>query len=344
MLSRDRFFPHLLSQLPDQPRDLGALAFLDGKPLPKEAESWRFTDLSALQQPWSLATQPGPQPSPPPIQPPYHPIYVSNGFVDLSQLPPMIQVGIPSPEHPFADEFAALNILCTPQPVHLQVKQSPSAPLLIVYDTEPGLSSHPHLSLELAPHTELTLMEWFQGQGWTNSLTHIHLAPGSRFYHHRWQAQHREQGIHIGGTQVSQARDSQYQLVAVHRGSRLSRHSLGVISRGAGTVTDLKGLTWIGGEQISDTHSSLTLEQPHCTSRHLHKNIVQDQGHAIFWGRIHVQPGAQFSDASQSSRTLLLSPKARVDTQPQLEIQADDVKCSHGATVSELDPELIFYL
>ena len=350
MLSADHFFSHLLSQLPDHPRDpeaLAALAFLDSKPLPKHQESWRFTDLSALlAQSWQLAPQPSLPAPPPPLNcfgnQPHHLLWVTNGYSD-STIPPELQpysATLPS----FLDEFIALNVLCASQPLHLQVKETLTVPLVIVYDTALGISAHPQVILDIAPHVHLTLIEWFQGQGWSNSLTHLALGAGSRLHHTRWQDQDRESGIHIGHTQVLQARDSHYQLTALHTGSCLSRHNLSITSQGSGTHTDLKGLTWIQGQQISDTHSSLTFEQPHSSSRHLHKNVVQDQAHAIFCGRIHVQPAAQRTDASQTSRTLLLSAKARVDTQPQLEIQADDVKCSHGATVSELDPDLIFYL
>jgi len=342
MLRSDSFFAHLLSQLPDQPRDpqqVAALEFLDGKPLPKNQESWRFTDLSALlKQTWNLAQHTDPQPLPLDFPHPF--LRMSNGFNVGDPVP------LPSGSLTVAwtDEWSALNILCSPRPWRYPVKQSLLEPLVIVYDTSAGVSAHPQLILDVAPHVELTLVEWFQGHGWCNSLTHLVLGSGSRVHHIRWQDQDRESGIHTGHTQVIQARHSHYALTTLNTGSQLSRHSLSITSQGSGTHTQIKGLTWIQGEQISDTHSSLTLTQPHSSSRHLHKNVVQDHAHAIFCGRIHVQPAAQLTDASQSSRTLLLSPKARIDTQPQLEIQADDVRCAHGATVSELDPEVVFYL
>ncbi len=100
----------------------------------------------------------------------------------------------------------------------------------------------------------------------------------------------------------------------------------------------------IAGEQLADTHSAIALNHPHGTSRQLHKCIVADRAHVVFNGKVFVPKAAQLTDAGQLNRNLLLSPKARVDTKPQLEIIADNVKCSHGATVSQLDDEEVFYL
>ena len=95
---------------------------------------------------------------------------------------------------------------------------------------------------------------------------------------------------------------------------------------------------------MADTHSAIALNHPHGTTHQLHKSIVDDKAHAVFNGKVFVPKAAQMTDAAQLNRNLLLSPKARVDTKPQLEITADNVKCSHGATVSQLDEEEVFYL
>ena len=100
----------------------------------------------------------------------------------------------------------------------------------------------------------------------------------------------------------------------------------------------------ITGKQLADTHSLIALSYPHCMSRQLHKSIVADSAHAVFNGKVFVPKAAQLTDAGQLNRNLLLSPKARVDTKPQLEITADNVKCAHGATVSQLEDDEIFYL
>jgi Fe-S cluster assembly protein SufD len=117
-----------------------------------------------------------------------------------------------------------------------------------------------------------------------------------------------------------------------------------VFQTGEQTETTLNGLTMIAGQQVADTHSAIALNHPYGTSNQLHKCIVADKAHAVFNGKIFVPKPAQLTNANQLNRNLLLSPKARVDTKPQLEITADNVKCSHGATVSQLEDEEVFYL
>jgi Fe-S cluster assembly protein SufD len=117
-----------------------------------------------------------------------------------------------------------------------------------------------------------------------------------------------------------------------------------VLQAGDATDWEVDGLALISGRQLADTHSFLDHARPHGRSRQLHKCIAGGAAHAVFNGRIMVRPGAQRTDSSQQSRNLLLSQRAHVDTKPQLEIFADDVKCAHGATVGQLDPDQMFYL
>jgi Fe-S cluster assembly protein SufD len=111
-----------------------------------------------------------------------------------------------------------------------------------------------------------------------------------------------------------------------------------------GAETAVDGLYFVGADQHSDTHSVIDHKQPHCTSHQLYKGILDGNGRAVFNGKIFVREGAQKTDAMQTNKNLLLSDKARVDTKPQLEIYADDVKCAHGAAVGQIDPEELFYL
>ena len=127
-------------------------------------------------------------------------------------------------------------------------------------------------------------------------------------------------------------------------GARLSRLDLEVQQTADGAECTLDGLALIGGSQLADTHTCIDHCKPHGTSRQLHKCIVDGAAHAVFNGKVIVRPGAQKTDSAQSSRNLLLTTKAVVDTLPQLEIFADDVKCTHGATVGQLDSEELFYL
>jgi len=176
-----------------------------------------------------------------------------------------------------------------------------------------------------------------------NAVTEIWVEENAQVNHTRVQ---RDAGdaFHIGKTAVSQSRNSRYTCHSVSLGASLSRHNLDIFQTGEGTETTLNGLTLIGGEQLSDTHSAIALNYPNSVTRQLNKCIVDDKSHGVFNGKIFVRKGAQLTDAGQLSRNLLMSSKARVDTKPQLEIIADNVKCSHGATVSQLNEDEMFYL
>jgi Fe-S cluster assembly protein SufD len=150
--------------------------------------------------------------------------------------------------------------------------------------------------------------------------------------------------FHVGKTAVTQARYSRYHCNAVTVGGKISRHNLEILQTGEQTETTLNGLTVIADNQLADTHSAISLNHPHGVSKQLHKCIIGDRAHGVFNGKVFVPKLAQLTDASQLNRNLLLSSKARVDTKPQLEITADNVKCAHGATVSQLEDDEIFYL
>lgn len=177
----------------------------------------------------------------------------------------------------------------------------------------------------------------------TNSVTEIWVNENAQVSHSRIVLEG-EAAFHIGKTAVTQARYSRYSCDAVTIGGKLSRHNLEILQTGEQTETTLNGLTVIGEKQLADTHSAIALNHPHGISKQLHKCIIGDRAHGVFNGKVFVPKPAQLTDASQLNRNLLLSSKARVDTKPQLEITADNVKCAHGATVSQLEDDEIFYL
>jgi len=177
----------------------------------------------------------------------------------------------------------------------------------------------------------------------TNAVTEIALAGNAEVHHVRVQRDGAE-AFHIANCAVSLAQASRYHSVSVALGARISRHNLRVLLAAEGAACSIDGLALIGGAQLADSHTLIDHALPHGTSRQLHKCIVDGAARAVFNGNIMVRAGAQRTDSSQSSRNLLLSGKARVDTKPQLEIFADDVKCAHGATVGQLDVDEVFYL
>ncbi len=176
-----------------------------------------------------------------------------------------------------------------------------------------------------------------------NAVSEIWLEDNASIHHTR-VVREAAGAFHIGKTAVTQARYSRYSCNAISLGGKLSRHNLEILQTGEQTETTLNGLTVISKQQLADTHSAIALNFPYGKSQQLHKTIIGDRAHAVFNGKIIVPKAAQLTDASQLNRNLLLSSKARIDTKPQLEITADNVKCAHGATVSQLEDDEIFYL
>ena len=223
-----------------------------------------------------------------------------------------------------------------------------SAPVhLLFVATQPHVSSYPRTLVIAEQGSALTVIEDYVALTdeayLTNSVTELALADNAQMHHIRLQ---RESGsaFHIARCALTQARDSQYHGVSIALGGEISRLDTTALQSGEGTHCALDGLAHIAAQQVADTHTCITHGQAHGTSRQLHKCIVADSAHAVFNGRVQVHPGAQKIDSAQSSRTLLLGPKARVNTLPQLEINADDVRCTHGATVGQLDNDALFYL
>ena len=213
--------------------------------------------------------------------------------------------------------------------------------------TQQDAAAYPRCLVVAGAGSAVTLVEDFvalQDEAYfTNAVTEIAVGDGAQVHHVRVQ---RESGkaFHIANCAVSVARDGHYRSVSVTLGARISRYNLEVLQAGEGAHCAIDGLALIGARQLADTHTFIDHARVHGVSRQLHKCIVGGAAHAVFNGKIMVRPGAQLTDSVQSSRNLLLSDKAHVDTKPQLEIFADDVKCAHGATVGQLDSEEVFYL
>jgi Fe-S cluster assembly protein SufD len=177
----------------------------------------------------------------------------------------------------------------------------------------------------------------------SNVVTEIYLAENSQLNHIRNQ---RESGdsFHLAKTAISQAKNSHYTNYDFNLGAKFCRHNLDTYQQGEQTESNLNGLTIIAGRQVSDTHSAIHLRHPHGKTNQLHKCIVDEYSHAVFSGKVFVPKAAQMTNAVQLNRNLVLSSKARVNTKPELQITADNVKCSHGATVSQLEADEVFYL
>jgi Fe-S cluster assembly protein SufD len=218
---------------------------------------------------------------------------------------------------------------------------------LLFIATQTETANHPRCLVIAESGSAITFVEDYvalrEGVCVTNAVTEIFLADNSEVNHVRVQRDSGE-AFHIANCAVSVGRASRYRSVNVAMGGRISRYDLNVLLAAEGAECAIDGLALIGSRQLADTHTCIDHAKANGTSRQLHKCIVDGAAHAVFNGKILVRPNAQRTDSSQSSRNLLLNPRARVDTKPQLEIFADDVKCAHGATVGQLDNEELFYL
>ena len=174
-------------------------------------------------------------------------------------------------------------------------------------------------------------------------MAEIVLGDGARLEHVRIQ-QESDNSLHVGKTAAELGRGSSYDSTAITLGAKLSRHDISVVLDHEGAECWVDGLYVVGSEQHADTHSVIDHKQPFCNSHQLYKGILDGNGRAVFNGKIYVREGAQKTDAMQTNKNLLLSDKARVDTKPQLEIYADDVKCAHGAAVGQINEDELFYL
>ncbi|MBI4911852.1 MAG: Fe-S cluster assembly protein SufD [Acidobacteria bacterium] len=203
----------------------------------------------------------------------------------------------------------------------------------------------PRLFVHLGAGAEATLVEEHAGEGAYLSapVVEVLLEEGAVLDHERIQREGPE-AFHFATLGAQVAGRAAYRSRTVSFGAWISRQEPRIRFTGEEAELTLDGLALLGGRQVADTHSRIDHAHPRCVSGQLHKCVAGDRSRAVFNGRILVHPGAQQTDARQQSRNLLLSEEARVDTKPQLEIFADDVKCAHGAAIGQLDPEELFYL
>jgi Fe-S cluster assembly protein SufD len=234
--------------------------------------------------------------------------------------------------------------------VHVPAGLDLDRPVHFVYlttaDAE-GVAIHPRNLIVVERGARAAVIESYvtlvpDGLYWTNPVTEVAAAAGSWLEHTRIQRES-ERAYHVGLTQVNQQRDSHYRSFSMAMGAALARHNLHVRLNDENIETLMYGLYLTRGDQVVDNHTAIFHDQPNCRSWEVYKGVLDGRSRAVFNGKVLVQPAAQKTDAKQTNRNLLLSDLAKVDTKPQLEIFADDVKCTHGATVGRLDDTALFY-
>jgi Fe-S cluster assembly protein SufD len=180
-------------------------------------------------------------------------------------------------------------------------------------------------------------------RGFTNAVTEVVVGDGAVLDHYRLQREPLS-AFHVGHTQFQLGRSSRSSSHAVAFGGLIARHDAVAVLGDEGADCTLNGLYLAGGDQLIDNHTEIDHARPHGTSHELYKGILGGRARGVFNGRIRVRPDAQKTDAKQTNKALLLSDEAQVNTKPQLEIFANDVRCTHGATVGQLSQDALFYL
>ena len=257
------------------------------------------------------------------------------GLVDLKQ-------------HPFAalataclDDGVCIRILAgvrLEQPLHL---------VFVSADAGARVLAHPRVYIEAGRGSEAVVVQDHVSLGsasaFTNAVTELHVGPGARLSHLLLQREGAA-AFHVSNLAAQLERDARLATHVVSLGGRFVRNDLSVQIGGEGAEATLNGLFLCTGERLVDNHTFVDHAVPRGTSRQLYKGVLSGRSRGVFRGRVRVRPHAQKTDARQSNPNLLLSDGAEIDGKPQLEIHADDVKCSHGSAIGRVDEEALFYL
>lgn len=234
--------------------------------------------------------------------------------------------------------------------IHIAPKTVVADPIEIVCTAEPGSAPtmvSPRVFVVVGEQAQVSVIERFSGPDGqpvlTNAVTEFLLGPGAVVDHVKVQ-QEASTTFHLASMFVHLHRASTFTSQAITFGGRIARNDISATLAGEGAECTLNGLYVADGETLVDTHTTIDHAQPHCPSHEVYKGILTGKAKGVFNGKIIVRPDAQKTDAKQTNKALLLSGEAGLNTKPQLEIFADDVKCTHGATIGQLDDDQLFYL
>lgn len=268
----------------------------------------------------------------------------------LRQAPDALRAGLGSCLDPKDRGFALLNTAFLAAGAWVRVPENacPEAPIHLRFDAPgPGAVCHPRVLVEAEPGSRAVVVLDHAGEGagagLTNLVAEIRVGANASLDLVLVQREG-DAHFHVSNLACRVARDGRFTAHTLTASGALVRNDLDVVLEGEGAECDLRGLFLGSGSRLVDNHTSVDHAVPHCTSRELYKGILGGRSRGVFRGRVLVRPDAQKTDASQSNPNLLIGESAEIDTKPQLEIYADDVKCSHGATVGQLEEDALFYL
>lgn len=322
-------------------------------------ESWRLTDLAYLYGQDFEPAAPGVAPGIEGIRGTWRIVFVDGRYSkEHSVLPESGEVSPLGLEDPalhdyfgrgMKDEvFAQLNLRNFEDCAFVRVKNDVKQPIHVLFVStkrDAPAAYYSRMLVLLEDNANATLIEEYRGEGhyFCNAVTEVMLKKHANLRHVRVQREGND-AVHVGNTEVNLEQGSHYDSTSVSLGGRLSRHSLHLAHHGERVDARLDGLTLTDARQIADVHTRVDHLAPNCRTVQRQKCIADGASAAVFSGNIVVHEGASGTDTKQESRNLLLSGRAKIDAQPQLEILNDDVSCRHGATVGQLDPEELFYL
>ena len=357
-------YEELIGRLPGDSalRAAAATAFkeagLPGGTQQRRIEAWKFTSLRPLAE---AKFQPAPSPRHeaetmlarlPMLDAPRI-VFVDGAMrADLSAMPPAgfarfaEQPNFGTLTWPDREPMAALNTMLAIDGAALDVPPDVDGGVVQLASIAGGEADyHPRHSIRLAKGSRLTVVEISVGQGayLLNTLAEIHVAEGAHLTHIRLQDEALT-AFHVSTTYADVTAGGTYDSFTLNLGARLSRTEVHAQLSGAGAIAHLNAAQILAGAQHADFTTVVGHIAPGCTSRQTVKNVLAGRSHGVFQGKIEVARDAQKTDGYQMNQALLLSPYAEINSKPELEIFADDVKCSHGATVGELDAEQMFYL
>ena len=224
------------------------------------------------------------------------------------------------------------------EPIHLVFVSDAHAAKTVMYPRNLIVVDRGARATVLESYVALSDASYF-----TNAVTEVSVADGATLEHYKIQRESRR-AFHVGTIEATQGRDSHFISFSFSTGGSLTRTNIYTKLAGAGCGSTLNGLYMLDSEQHCDHQTKIEHVAPNCFSREVYKGVLDGRSHGVFNGKVYVHPAAQKTDGKQTNNTLLLSRDAQVDTKPQLEIFADDVKCTHGATVGKLDEMAWFYM
>jgi Fe-S cluster assembly protein SufD len=317
--------------------------------LPTRAlEAWRYTDLRALAAISFAESAPAALPENLPDLGIPRLVFINGAYDEKLSTPPDFMAPFATVAEASALPLARINAEHARDGVTLTVPANTDAGALLVvsYAGAPTpIAFHPRHRITLASGARLTVIEAAMGQGvyWHNPVTDIAIQENAILAHYRLQDEGPE-AFHLATIRAKIAEGGAYESFTAVLGARLSRAEFHATLMGPKASTHLNAAQLLGGHQHGDFTSVVAHDAPNCASRQTVKSVLSDHARGVFQGRIEVARAAQKTDGYQMNQALLLSDHAEMDIKPELEIFADDVKCSHGATIGALDPEQLFYL